>query len=67
VLAELARQYAGKVKMGQLNIDDCPRVATQLDVRSIPTLLLFKDGKVSGQLVGAVAKPKIDELVKKCL
>jgi thioredoxin 1 len=67
VLAELARQYAGKVKMGQLNIDDRPRVATQLDGRSIPTLLLFKDGKVSGQRVGAVAKPKIDELVKKCL
>jgi thioredoxin 1 len=67
IVAELAKEYAGKVKMGKLNIDDCPGVPTRFDVRSIPTLLLFKDGKVIGQIVGAVAKLKIDALVKKGL
>ena len=67
VVAELARQYSGHVKMGTLNIDDCPSAPTRFDVRSIPTLLLFKDGRVIGQVVGAVAKPKIDGLVRKGL
>ena len=67
VLADLARAYGGKLKVGKLNIDDCPRLATQLDVRSVPTLILFKDGKVIGQLVGATARPRIDGLVQKGL
>ncbi len=64
VIAALAQEYAGRVKMGELNIDDCPRVPTQFDVRSVPTLLLFKDGKVIGQIVGAVPKAKIDALLR---
>jgi thioredoxin 1 len=67
VIAQLAQQYAGQVKMGKLNVDDCPRVATQLDVRSVPTLLMFKDGQVVGQLVGAAARPTIERLVQKGL
>jgi len=64
---QLAGEYAGKVKVVKLNIDDNPKIPTQYDVRSIPTLLLFKEGKVVGQIVGAVPKPKIEELVKKAL
>ncbi|MDB4970602.1 MAG: trxA [Myxococcales bacterium] len=67
VVEQLAKEYAGKVRMVKVNIDDNPRVPTQYDVRSIPTLLLFKEGKVVGQIVGAVPKPKIEELVKKAL
>jgi thioredoxin 1 len=67
VVEQLAKEYEGKVKMVKVNIDDNPRVPTQYDVRSIPTLLLFKDGKVLGQIVGAVPRPKIEELVKKAL
>jgi thioredoxin len=67
VVEQLAKEYEGKVRMVKVNIDDNPRVPTQYDVRSIPTLLLFKDGKVLGQIVGAVPKPKIEELVKKAL
>lgn len=67
VLAQLAQQYAGQVKMGKLNVDDCPRVATQLEVRSVPTLLLFKDGRVVGQLVGAAGRPTIERLLQKGL
>jgi thioredoxin 1 len=64
---QLAGEYAGKVKIVKVNIDENPRTPTQYEVRSIPTLLLFKDGKVLGQIVGAVGKPKIEELVKKAL
>jgi thioredoxin 1 len=67
VIVELAREYAGQVKMGKLDVDDCPRVPTQLAVRAIPTLILFKDGRVVGQIVGAASKPKIDALLKRGL
>jgi thioredoxin 1 len=67
VVEQLAGEYAGKIKVAKVNIDDNPKVPTQYDVRSIPTLLMFKDGKVVGQIVGAVPKPKIEELVKKAL
>jgi thioredoxin 1 len=67
VVEALATEYAGKVKVGKVNIDENPKIPTQYDVRSIPTLLLFKDGKVVGQIVGAVPRPKIEELFKKAL
>src|SRR5207253_2803218 len=67
VVEQLAGEYTGKLKVGKVNIDENPRTPTQYDVRSIPTLLMFKDGKVVGQIVGAVPRPKIEELVKKAL
>jgi thioredoxin len=67
VVEQLAMEYEGKVKIVKVNIDENPKTPTQYDVRSIPTLLMFKDGKVVGQIVGAVPKPKIEELVKKAL
>ena len=67
VVEQLAGEYAGKLKVVKVNIDENPKTPTQYDVRSIPTLLMFKDGKVVGQIVGAVPKPKIEELVKKAL
>jgi thioredoxin 1 len=67
VVEQLAGEYAGKVKVVKVNIDENPKTPTQYDVRSIPTLLMFKNGKVVGQIVGAVPKPKIEELVKKAL
>jgi len=67
VVEQLATEYAGKIKVGKLDIDQHQKVPTQYDVRSIPTLLLFKDGKVAGQIVGAVPRAKIEELIKKAL
>ena len=58
-LDALATEYAGKVKVMKVNIDDEHEVAESYDIRSIPTLLFFKDGKVVGQVVGAVAKSEI--------
>jgi thioredoxin 1 len=67
VVEQLAKEYAGKLKVGKVDIDQHPKTPTTYEVRSIPTLLLFKDGKVVGQIVGAVARPKIEELIKKAL
>jgi thioredoxin 1 len=63
----LAKDYDGKIRVGKCDIDSNPEVATQYDIRSIPTLLVFKDGKVAGQVVGAVPRAKIEEMIKKTL
>ena len=63
----VATQYEGKIKVGKINIDDHQQPPRQYGVRGIPTLLLFKDGKVVDQIVGAVAKDKIEAMVKKQL
>ena len=56
VLDELAGEYAGKVKIGKVNIDEYQAVAAQYGVRAIPTLLLFKGGQVADQMVGMRSK-----------
>ena len=64
---QLATEYKGKLKVAKMNVDDHVLVPQKYDVRSIPTLLLFKNGQVAGQIVGAVPKAKIEEAVKKVL
>jgi len=63
----LAKEYDGKLRVGKCDIDSNPGVPSQFDIRSIPTLLVFKGGKVVGQVVGAVPKTKIEDLIKKAL
>ncbi len=58
VVDELAEEYDGKVAFYKLNTDENPNIATTYGIRSIPTLLVFKDGEVSGQIVGF--RPKGD-------
>ncbi|MES2905652.1 MAG: thioredoxin [Pseudomonadota bacterium] len=62
-LDEIAADMAGKVKVVKLNIDENPSAPTQYGVRSIPTLLLFKGGKVVGQHVGAAPKSKLMQFI----
>lgn len=64
-LEELAGQYQGKVKVVKLNIDDNQDTPQQYGIRSIPTLLLFKGGKVVDQIVGAVPKSKLEAAFQK--
>jgi thioredoxin 1 len=59
VVEEIARDYAGKLKVVKLNVDENPTIAARYGVRSIPTLLLFKGGEVKIQIVGAVPKKQI--------
>ena len=65
VVEELAGEYAGKVKVAKLNVDENKQTPTKYGVRGIPTLMLFKDGQVVDQIVGAVPKSRIKELLDK--
>jgi thioredoxin 1 len=65
IVEELAERYKGKVKIGKLNVDDNPNTAASYGVRSIPTLILFKGGKVLDTIIGMVSKDRLDEFVKK--
>jgi len=69
IVESLASQYEGKVKVGKVDVDHNQRVASQFGIRSIPTLLLFKGGKVVEQLVGAgpQTKAKLEEAFKKAM
>ena len=67
ILEELAKEYDGKVKVVKINVDDSPNTASEYGVRSIPTLILFKDGKVFEQTVGAQSKENLKQLVDKSL
>ncbi len=59
VVEELAKEYSGKMKFGKLDVDSNPQVSMQYGIRSIPTLLIFKGGKVVDQIVGAVPKSNL--------
>jgi thioredoxin len=59
IVEELAGEYEGKLKVMKLDVDDNPRTATTYGVQSIPTLLVFKDGKPAERIVGAVPKKAI--------
>ncbi|MCX5841080.1 MAG: thioredoxin [Deltaproteobacteria bacterium] len=67
VVEELAESYKGRVKMAKMNVDDNPRTSATYGVRSIPTLLLFKGGKVFDMLIGLVSKERLEEFIKKSL
>ncbi len=64
---ELAREYKGKAKVGKLNVDENQNVAGKYGIRSIPTLLVFKGGKVVDQVIGAVPKAKMVDALNKAL
>ncbi len=64
---EVARAYAGKVKVAKLNVDENNATAFRYGIRGIPTLLLFRDGAVKGQIVGAVPREDIEKLLNGAL
>jgi len=64
IIAEIAEEMAD-VTVGKINISDCPKLAEKFNVMSIPTFLVFKNGKVVDQIVGAVQKEEIIKTIKK--
>ena len=64
---EIAVEYEGRAVVGKVNIDHHPDIASQYGIRSIPNLLVFSDGKVQQQIVGAVGKGELSEAINKLL
>jgi len=64
VVEELAAEYDGQLKVGKIDVDAHKQAAMKYGIRSIPTLLLFKDGKVVQQIIGALPKNQLEEKIK---
>ncbi|MCL7715464.1 thioredoxin TrxA [Stenotrophomonas mori] len=67
VLDELADAYDGKLKIAKLNVDENRATAVKYHVRSIPMLLLFKDGQIQATQIGAVGKGQLSQMIDKAL
>ena len=63
VVEEIAKEYEGKLKVGKVDVDNNPEISVQFGIRSIPTLMVFKGGKVVEQIIGAVPKKNLMEKV----
>ena len=61
ILEEFATEHDGRVKVAKLNVDDSPESSQRFKVLSIPTMLLFQDGQVVKQLVGAMSRQRLEE------
>src|SRR5512138_610088 len=66
-VAAIARDYAGRVTVGTCDTDSNVELVARLDVRAMPTLLLFKGGQVVGQIVGAVPRAKIEAMIARAV
>ena len=67
VLEEIAEEYKGKIKVGKVDVDKNQNTSIKYGVRSIPTLLFMKDGEIINQLVGAVPKSNITDILKEVI
>jgi len=67
VIEELAKEYTGKVTFAKLNTDENADVASRYNIRGIPTLIFFKDGKILDQVVGAVPKAQLKSKIESFL
>ena len=67
LLEEIAQEYDGKLKVVKINVDDNPSVPSRYSVRGIPNLMIFKDGNLAGQIVGAAPKNKLVTEIDKAI
>jgi thioredoxin 1 len=67
IVEELAEQFKDSIKVMKLNVDDSQKTALNYSVRSIPTIILFKDGKILDTLIGLVPKERLENFIKKGL
>ncbi len=64
IVKELAEEYAGKVKVGTVNVDENQDIAVDYSVRGIPTLIIFKNCEVADSMVGAAPKPRLEQFLQ---
>jgi len=67
IVEELSEEYQGKLKVGKVNVEENQTIPRQYGIRSIPTLLIFKDGQVFSQIVGMQAKRNLEEKIREVL
>ena len=67
MLEEVAAEYAGKVTVAKLNVDENQKTASDFGIRGIPTLMLFKDGKVAATKVGALSKSQLTDFLNSAI
>ncbi|MCL4356685.1 MAG: thioredoxin [Candidatus Thermoplasmatota archaeon] len=67
VIEELAGEYAGRINFGKVDVDENPHVSAKFDIRSIPTVIMFKNGKVVDTSIGAVPKQMLEAKLKRLL
>src|SRR5690606_5074671 len=67
LLDDLAASYGGKLKVAKLNVDQNPKSMRAWNVRGIPTLMIFKDGKVQATQIGAVSKSQLAQIIDKAI
>ena len=67
IVDELAEQYEGRVKIGKYNVEEWSEVATEFGIRSIPTILFFRDGKLVDKNVGSISKSNLEEKINALL
>ena len=67
IIEELAKEYAGKIKVGKVNVDENNELASRFNVMSIPTMKFFKNGKIVNEIIGAAPKPQFEDAIKKLL
>ncbi len=66
-ISKISQDFAGKIKVGKINVDENQQTSIQFGIRSIPTLLVFKDGKIIDQIIGAVPESELAQSVSKAL
>lgn len=67
LIADLSREYKGKIKIGHLDVEGSPATAAQFGVMSVPTLIFFKEGKKAEQIVGLVSRQDLESAIQKVI
>ncbi|MCH7517906.1 MAG: thioredoxin [Candidatus Dadabacteria bacterium] len=67
LVEEISSSYEGKIKVGRMNVDENQSTTMKFGIRSIPTIIMFKDGEAVDQIIGAVPKGEIERVVEKSL
>jgi thioredoxin 1 len=67
IVADLARQYEGRIKVGHLDVEAAPATAAQFGVMSVPTLIFFKGGKPADQIVGSVSRQALEQTIQRVI
>ena len=67
IIEAIAEKYAGQIKVGRLNVDEAPEIAMSYGIRSIPTLLIFKDGEIAERAVGVQPEEQLAAMVDRVL